>query len=435
MTEPPTGPRIDVASLREALAAAGPTTREIGQDSAALLELASKAPVVRLVDLVLSEAVVRRASDVHLETFEESVIVRFRIDGICYHVADPPKSLALALASRIKILANLDIAELRLPQVGRILVTRENRQIDLRVSTLPTIHGESIVLRVLDKGSLDKTLGQLGMEAVTQQEIERLIRQPHGLFLVTGPTGSGKTTTLYACLTHLNRPEVKIITTEDPVEYDVSGLVQIAINQKIALDFSTCLRAILRHDPDIIMVGEIRDAETAQVAVQASLTGHLVFSTLHTNDAPGGLTRLLDMGLEPFLVTSTLNGMLAQRLVRRLCPECQTPQPPSPEELAALRPLLSASTPTPETLMYAKGCEACQGLGFRGRIGLYELMIMTEELRGLVLERAALNVLRDAARRSGMQTLREQGLRKVLAGETTLAEILRETQGDDETNP
>ncbi len=442
------GPQLQVQALQEAMAAAGSAgvSAEAAKDSAKLLELASQAPVIRLVDQCLSEAVKRRASDVHIETFENAVLIRYRIDGACYEVARPPMSLALAIASRIKILANLDVAESRLPQDGRILLTQEGRQIDLRVSTLPTIYGESIVLRVLDKSSLNKTLAHLGMGAEVQQAMERLIRRPHGLLLVTGPTGSGKTTTLYGCLSSLNRPESKIITTEDPVEYDVAGLVQVAINQKISLDFATCLRAILRHDPDIIMVGEIRDAETAQVAIQAALTGHLVFSTLHTNDAPGAVTRLLDMGLEPFLITSTVIGVLAQRLVRRLCPACRAPAAPTEEELAALRLspeqwqafeaappkgpggsiVHSAMAPT-HTPMRPVGCEACQGLGFQGRTGIFELLEMSEQIRPLVLERRVVSEIRAAATASGMRSLREYGLEQVLQGETTLAEVLRET--------
>jgi len=418
------GPQLDVQSLKTALAKvrAEGISAEAAKDGAKLQELANQAPVVQLVDIVLTEAVTRRASDVHIEGFEEAVNIRFRIDGVCYEVARPPRSLALAIASRLKILANLDVAESRLPQDGRILLSREGRQIDLRVSTLPTVTGESIVLRVLDKGALNKTLGQLGMGDETRQVIEGLIRRPHGLFLVTGPTGSGKTTTLYACLTTLNRPEVKIITTEDPVEYDIAGLVQVAINQKIALDFSTCLRAILRHDPDIVMVGEIRDVETAEVAIQASLTGHLVFSTLHTNDAPGAVTRLIDMGVEPFLITSTVTGVLAQRLIRRLCPTCRKPKTPSVEELQYL---------PAEELMDAPGCDACQGMGFQGRLGLYELLLMSEPLHPLVLERKPVSDIRAAARAAGMRTLREDGMRKVLAGETTVTEVLRETQDYD----
>jgi len=445
-------PTLEVKALQDAFAATG-AVAVAGQDSSKLAELANQVPIVRLVDVVLSEAVGQRASDIHIETFEHDVLIRYRIDGVCYQIAKPPKSLALAIASRIKILSNLDVAETRVPQDGRILMTREDRQIDLRVSTLPTIHGESIVLRVLDKGALNKTLNQLGMEDPTRDAIERIITRPHGLFLVTGPTGSGKTTSLYACLTTLNRPEVKIITTEDPVEYDIAGLVQIAISQKIGLDFSTCLRAILRHDPDIVMVGEIRDAETAQVAIQAALTGHLVFSTLHTNDAPGAVTRLIDMGVEPFLITSTVHAVLAQRLVRRLCPQCRAPYHPTDEELAALhltrehleRSGHQVTEPTAAegsivhtamagqiTLMRAAGCQACQGLGYQGRVGLYELLMMSESVKPLILKRAAVSEVREAARAAGMRTLREDGLGKALRGETTLEEILRETQDYDE---
>jgi type II secretory ATPase GspE/PulE/Tfp pilus assembly ATPase PilB-like protein len=300
-----------------------------------------------------------------------------------------------------------------------------NRQIDLRVSTLPTLHGESIVMRVLDKGSLDKTLGELGMDALMQQTIERLIQRPHGLLLVTGPTGAGKTTTLYACLTKLNTPEVKLITTEDPVEYDISGLVQVAVNTKIDLTFATCLRAILRHDPDVIMVGEIRDKDTAQIAIQAALTGHLVFSTLHTNDAPGAVTRLLDMGLEPFLITSTVTGVLAQRLVRSLCPQCRVPYEATAEELATLHVTAAQLT---QPLMKPGGCEACQGLGFKGRSGAFELLVMSEVLAPLILERVSVTELRATARAEGMRTLREDGVAKVLAGVTTVEEMIRETQ-------
>ncbi|MBI2104742.1 MAG: Flp pilus assembly complex ATPase component TadA [Candidatus Omnitrophica bacterium] len=419
-------PQLKVQGLAEAFAQAGAGIgAEAAKDSAKLVELASQAPVVRLVDAVLFEAVSRRASDIHIEAFEQDVFVRYRIDGRCYQVAQPPKSLALAIASRIKVLANLDVAESRLPQDGRILLMVKERQIDLRVSSLPTLHGESIVMRVLDKGSLDKTLGQLGMDALSQQMVERLIQRPHGLFLVTGPTGAGKTTTLYACLTKLNKPETKCITTEDPVEYDLPGLVQVAINQKIELTFATCLRAILRHDPDVIMVGEIRDLETAQTAVQAALTGHLVFSTLHTNDAPGAVTRLLDMGVEPFLVTSTVIGILAQRLVRGLCPQCRAPYEATPEDLAALH--LTADQ-VEHHLMRATGCEACQGIGFKGRSGLYELLVMSDALRPLIIERASVGAVREKARAEGMRTLREDGIAKVLAGVTTVEEMIRETQ-------
>ena len=330
--------QLKVQTLADAFAQAGSAAAgvEAAKDSAKLTELASAAPVVRLVDTVLLEAVARRASDIHVEAFERDVNIRYRIDGRCYQVAQPPKSLALAISSRLKVLANLDVAESRLPQDGRILLTVKDRPIDLRISTLPTVYGESIVMRVLDRGALNMTLGDLGMDAAMQKAIEAIIARPHGMLLVTGPTGAGKTTTLYCCLAKRNTPEVKLITTEDPVEYDIEGLVQVAINPKIQLSFATALRSILRHDPDVIMVGEIRDQETAQVAVQAALTGHLVFSTLHTNDAPGAVTRLLDMGLEPFLVTSTVSGVLAQRLMRRLCPSCRAPYEATAEDLAAL---------------------------------------------------------------------------------------------------
>ena len=416
-----------VADAFEAASRAGLAT-QAARDSAQLVELASQGPIVRLVDTLLSEAVDRHASDIHLEAFERSVHVRYRIDGRCYLVAEPPTSLALALASRIKVLANLDVAESRLPQDGRILLTTRARQIDLRVSTLPTVFGESIVLRVLDKRSLDKTLTELGMEAAGQAAMEELISLPNGMVLVTGPTGAGKTTTLYACLAKRNSAEIKLITTEDPVEYDVPGLVQVAVNPKISLTFAACLRAILRHDPDVVMVGEIRDRETAQIAIQAALTGHLVFSTLHTNDAPGAVTRLLDMGVEPFLVTSTVSGVLAQRLVRGLCRDCRAPREATDEDLAALH-LRREDMPGP--LMRAVGCEACQGIGYRGRTGLFELLVMTEEIRRLILERADVVAVRAQARAGGMRSLREDGVAKVLAGVTTIEEMVRETQDDE----
>jgi type II secretory ATPase GspE/PulE/Tfp pilus assembly ATPase PilB-like protein len=429
-------PNLQVQALAEAFAQAGRlgVTPDAAKDSAQLVELANQAPVVRLVDVVLSEAVARRASDVHIEAFEREVRVRYRIDGRCYDVAQPPKSLALAIASRIKVLANLDVAEVRLPQDGRILMSADGgaggrpRQIDLRVSTLPTMAGESIVLRVLDKGALDKSLTQLGMPEAMQHAVEELIARPNGMLLVTGPTGAGKTTTLYACLTKLNRPNIKIITTEDPVEYDIAGLVQVAVNTKIDLQFSTCLRSILRHDPDVIMVGEIRDQETAQIAVQAALTGHLVLSTLHTNDAPGAVTRLLDMGLEPFLITSTVTGVLAQRLLRTLCESCRAPYEASPEELAAVRVAPGALR---QPLMKAVGCDACQGIGYKGRAGVYELLVLNDKIRPMIIARADVADIRAQARADGMRTLREQAIDMVLAGRTSVEEMLRETQDDE----
>lgn len=419
-------PKISVQGLNEAMDQAQAVTREgAGKDRSKLMELASQAPVIKLVDCMLAEAINRRASDIHIETFERLVRVRYRIDGLCYQIAEPPKNLALALSSRLKVLANLDVAESRLPQDGRILFSVGEKQVDLRVSMLPTVFGESIVLRVLDKGALDKTLGDLGMEESMQSKMEHLIAQPHGLLLVTGPTGAGKTTTLYACLQKLNRPETKLITTEDPVEYDIDRLVQVAVNAKIHLDFATCLRAILRHDPDVIMVGEIRDPETAKVAFQASLTGHIVFSTLHTNDAPGAITRLLDMGLEPFLITSTVSGILAQRLVRKLCESCKAPYDPKPEEMAVLG--LEASS-VQKSIQKAVGCDTCQGIGYHGRVGLYELLILTDAIRPMILERSSVSEIRGKARAEGMRTLREAGTVKVLEGMTTVEEVLRETQ-------
>jgi len=421
-------PTLRVQSLTEAFnqATRAAATTAVAADSTKLVELASQAPVVRLVDQMLLEAVKYRASDIHLEAFESRLQVRYRIDGQCYEVAQPPGSLALALASRLKVLASLDVAESRLPQDGRILLTVDARQIDLRMSTLPTLHGESIVLRVLDKGALTHSLTDLGMTPQMHQQMEELIQRPHGLLLATGPTGAGKTTTLYACLTKLNQPELKVVTTEDPVEYDIDGLVQVAVNPKINLNFAACLRAILRHDPDVVMVGEMRDQETAQVAIQSSLTGHRVFSTLHTNDAPGAITRLLDMGIEPFLITSTLSGIVAQRLVRRLCPECRAPAEQPAQSVAALG--VPPSEGALAGVMRAVGCEACQQIGFKGRTGIYELMVVSEELHPLILERASLSELRTKARTMGMRSLRDDGIAKVLAGATTVDEVVRETQ-------
>ena len=426
MTE--SAPQLHVQALTDAFAQVGglgPPTDEASRDSSRLVELASQAPVVRLVDVVLLEGVARRASDIHVEVFERDVMVRYRIDGRCYQVAQPPKSLALAIASRIKVLANLDVAESRLPQDGRILLTIDARQIDLRVSTLPTIYGESIVMRVLDRGSLDKTLVQLGMSAATQETIERLIRRPNGLLLVTGPTGAGKTTTLYACLTQLNNPELKLITTEDPVEYDLKGLVQVGINTKIALTFSTCLRSILRHDPDVIMVGEIRDQETAQLAVRAALTGHLVLSTLHTIDAASGITRLLDLGVEPFLLCSTLSGVLSQRLVRRLCERCRTATPIEEAQLKAMGLVPPIPLCQPMRIATATGCAACRRTGYQGRIGLFEFLSVDHQVRSLILKRTTGGQIRQSAIARGMPSLWAAGWAAVGTQQTTIDELLR----------
>ena len=420
-------------SLGDAITALGRALPQLGgqgtvaaADASHLRELATQAPVVHLLNLLLLEAVTTRASDVHFEPFEQEFKIRFRIDGSCVDIAQPPKSLSLAITSRIKVMANLDVAESRLPQDGRILLHVEGRQVDLRVSTLPTIFGESIVLRVLDKEQVQLSLDQLGMPEALRERLERIITMPNGIVLVTGPTGSGKTTTLYSCLRQINRTDVKVITTEDPVEYDIPGLVQVPVNPKIKLDFAACLRSILRQDPDIIMVGEIRDGETAQISVQASLTGHLVFSTLHTNDAPGAITRLIDMGVEPFLIVSTLRAVLAQRLVRQICADCREPYTLTPEERRELG--LEGKASSKLTCFRGRGCATCYNNGYRGRVGLYEFFQMSEALRPLVLEHASVDELRRVARTEGMRTLREDGLDKIAQGVTTIDEVLKETQ-------
>ncbi len=392
-----------------------------------LKALANQTPVVKLVDLVLSEAVARKASDIHVEPFEDELMFRYRVDGVCDVVTKTPRSLSAAVISRIKVMANLDVAESRVPQDGRIMVTVGERSIDLRVSTLPTVFGESVVLRVLDRSAVNLSLEQLGLDPERRQVLEALVERPHGMVLVTGPTGSGKTTTLYSCLRLVNRPEVKIITTEDPVEYDIDGIVQVPINAKIELTFARCLRSILRQDPDVIMVGEIRDAETAQIAVQAALTGHLVLSTLHTNDAAGAVTRLMDMGVEPFLITSTVRAVLAQRLVRRLCPSCRQSYEVSPDELVDLG--VASGEGEAFRAWRASGCAECRDSGVRGRTGLFEMFPLSETIRKAILERMPLSELRALARREGMVTLREDGVRKVREGEATIEEVLRETQG------
>jgi type IV pilus assembly protein PilB len=395
-------------------------------DAVSLKELANQAPVIKLLNLVLMQAVKDQASDIHLEPFETDFKVRYRVDGILYEMSPPPKSLALALTSRIKVMANLDISERRLPQDGRIIMKIGDKNVDLRVSTLPTAYGESVVIRVLDKSIVSLSLDQIGMRAETLADFRKIIQKPNGIVLVTGPTGSGKTTTLYSALREINKIETKIITTEDPVEYDIDGLIQIPINSKIDLSFARCLRAILRQDPDVIMVGEIRDEETAQIAVQSSLTGHLVFSTLHTNDAPGAVTRLLDMGVEPFLITSSLEAILAQRLVRTVCTRCKEAYAPSEENLRELG--LDASQISQKQFFRGKGCPACNHTGYKGRTGIFELFVMNDVIRALVLERAATVALRQKAQEMGMRTLREYGILKIFDGETTPEEVIRETQ-------
>ena len=387
-----------------------------------LLETENDAPIIRLINALLTQAVREGASDVHLEIFESRALVRFRVDGALRDVVEPRRGLHPAMVSRIKVMASLDIAEKRLPQDGRIALRIAGRPIDVRVSTIPTANGERVVLRLLDKQASRLTLDALGMASATRDQVDSLIDQPHGIFLVTGPTGSGKTTTLYSALTRLDRKTRNILTVEDPVEYELDGIGQTQVNPRIEMTFARALRAILRQDPDVVMIGEIRDLETAQIADQASLTGHLVLATLHTNDAPGAVTRLIDMGIEPYLLASTLNGVLAQRLVRKLCAECKAPYEPD----AAERPVFGARAP--ERLYKAVGCGACNFSGYRGRTGIYELLTANDELRHTVHETAEESVLREQAVRNGMVRLRDDGLRWVRSGLTSLDEVLRVTR-------
>jgi general secretion pathway protein E len=392
-----------------------------------LRDMAFEAPVVRLVNLLVEGALAADASDIHIEPFEDSLRVRYRIDGLLYDQEAPPRRLQAALTSRIKIMAEMNIAERRLPQDGRIRVTAPGgRRVDIRVSTVPTIHGESIVMRLLDRSSVFLPFDRLGFSGPTAQAFEALIHRPHGILLVTGPTGSGKTTTLYAGLDRINRPDLKIITVEDPVEYQLKGVNQIPVRPKIGLSFAAGLRHIVRQDPDVIMVGEIRDLETAEIAIQAALTGHLVFSTLHTNDAPAAVTRLQDMGCEPYLVSSVLNGVLAQRLVRRVCTACRAPDHADPAELLAFGVTDVAGI----ELFRGKGCDECRGTGYRGRTGIYELFRITDEARSLIIRKTPAGEIRHHAVEHGMVTLREDAWAKACAGQTTVAEILRVTQED-----
>jgi general secretion pathway protein E len=396
------------------------------EDVSHLRDMAFEAPVVRLVNLLIENAISHEASDIHIEPFEDTLRVRYRIDGILYEQESPPRRLQAAVTSRIKIMAEMNIAERRLPQDGRIRVTLHGQRVDIRVSTMPTVHGESIVMRLLQRASVFHPLEKLGFPAATLARFESLIKRPHGILLVTGPTGSGKTTTLYAALDKINAPGVKIITVEDPVEYQLKGVNQIPVKAKIGLSFAQGLRHIVRQDPDVILVGEIRDLETAEIAIQASLTGHLVFSTLHTNDAPGAITRLQDMGVESYLVASVLEGVLAQRLVRRICPACRVPDPPSRADLDAL----GIEAPPGTVLFRGKGCDECRGTGYRGRSGIYELFVIDEDARSLMLRRASTRDIRQHAISRGMVTLRMDGFKRACEGVTTVEEILRVTQED-----
>ena len=399
---------------------------EEGADVQQLQQLAEQAPVVKLLNLVLMEAIKNRASDIHFEPFEDQFKIRYRVDGALYEMVPAPKHLSLALTSRIKVMSNLDIAERRLPQDGRIQLNMGGREVDLRISTLPTVFGESVVMRILDRSVVMLSLDQVGMQTDDLSRFEQLIRKPNGIILATGPTGCGKTTTLYSALKILNSPDVKIITTEDPVEYNIPGIMQVQIKEAIDLTFAKCLRHILRQDPDIILVGEIRDLETAEIAIQASLTGHLVLSTLHTNDAPSTITRLIDMNIEPFLITSTLEAVLAQRLVRTICQNCKEPYQPDEAELREIG--LSVEEAADKTFHRGRGCDLCNNVGYKGRTGIFELLIMNEDIRVLIIEKAQAKDIRAKAQEHGMKTMREDGLEKIYQGITTIEEVGRATQ-------
>ncbi|MCX7819798.1 MAG: type II secretion system ATPase GspE [Kiritimatiellae bacterium] len=416
----------EISGAITALTADSTTTSTVMTE--AVETTAEDEPIIKLVNLIILEAFRRRASDIHLEPLEKKFRVRYRIDGVLHEMESPPRKLQSAIISRIKIMANMSIAEKRLPQDGRIQINVMGRDLDLRVSVLPANHGETIVMRILDKSSLLLGLSQLGFFADDQATFERLISLSDGIILITGPTGSGKTTTLYAVLNQLNKPDRKIITVEDPVEYQISGINQVQVAAEIGMTFAAALRSILRQAPNIIMIGEIRDLETAEIAVNASLTGHLVFSTLHTNDAPSAVTRLVDIGVKPFLVASSTRAIMAQRLVRRICTKCKEEYEPSDHEL---RLLGSAAAQVEHATLYrGKGCSDCSGTGYRGRIGIYEIFVLNDEVRHLINAQVSSTELRNAARRLGMRTLREDGLRKVVAGITTLDEVFRVTMGD-----
>jgi type IV pilus assembly protein PilB len=398
---------------------------EAGEDAKAAESLANEAPIVKFVNLVLFQAIQDRASDIHFEPFENEFRIRYRVDGALYEMSPPPKHLALPVISRIKVMSGLNISERRVPQDGRINFPMGNRQIDMRVSTLPTQFGESVVLRVLDRGAVSLDVETLGFPKYVHDYVTEAILRPNGIMIVTGPTGSGKTTTLYSCLRRINTLDSKLLTAEDPVEYDIDGIMQVAINDSVGMTFGKALRSFLRQDPDIIMVGEMRDLETAQISIQASLTGHLVLSTLHTNDAPGAVTRLLDMGVEPFLISSTLMAVLAQRLVRTTCTNCRTPFEPTEEQLALLN--LSPHDLGDKVFHYGCGCATCNDTGYKGRKGIFELLIISEAIRTLINERSPTVVVRQKAVELGMVTLREDGLRSIFEGDTTIEEIVKYT--------
>ena len=397
----------------------------VTDDAVMMAKLADQAPIVRFVNLVLLQAVQDRASDIHFEPFETEFKIRYRVDGALYEMSPPPKHLALPVVSRIKVMANLNISERRLPQDGRISYNLGDRVIDLRVSTLPTQFGESVVLRVLDRSAVNLEIESLGFPKYLYDYTIEAIQRPNGILVATGPTGCGKTTTLYSCLRRVNTIDSKLLTAEDPVEYDIEGIMQVAINESVGLTFSKALRSFLRQDPDVIMVGEMRDLETAQISIQASLTGHLVLSTLHTNDAPGAVTRLVDMGVEPFLISSTMVAVIGQRLVRTICKNCRTPFEPTETQLALLN--LSPHDLGEKTFYYGRGCSTCNDTGYKGRKGIFELLIIGDAIRALINERAPTVVMRQKAVELGMSTLREDGLRSIFDGATTIEEIVKYT--------
>lgn len=390
-----------------------------------LTDMANQTPIIRFVNLVLQQAIKDKASDIHFEPFEDQFRIRYRIDGALYEMAPPPRNLAVPVTSRVKVLSNMNISETRIPQDGRIKMTIAGRPVDLRVSTLPTQFGESVVLRVLDKSVVNLDLEALSLPDDILLTIRELVNRPNGIFIVTGPTGSGKTTTLYSALREVNDVETKILTAEDPVEYEIDGIMQVAVNHQVGLDFARALRAFLRQDPDKIMIGEIRDLETAQIAVQASLTGHVVLSTLHTNDAPGAVTRLIDMGLEPFLISASLEAILAQRLVRRICKHCRTAYEPSQEliDLLDVDPLEIAD----KDFYYGDGCPECSNTGYKGRIGLFEMIVVSDAIRELINQRAPTLSIKQKALEQGMRSLRDDGLRAIFDGNSTIEEVLKYT--------
>jgi type IV pilus assembly protein PilB len=398
---------------------------EAADNEKLMADLANDVPIVKFVNLVLQQAVADRASDIHFEPFETEFRIRYRVDGALYEMAPPPKHLALPVISRLKIMANLNISERRMPQDGRITHTALGKQVDLRMSTLPTQFGESVVLRVLDRSSVNLELESLGLPKMVYDFVSEVIMRPNGIFVVTGPTGCGKTTTLYSCLRRVNTIDSKLLTAEDPVEFDIEGIMQVAINEGAGMTFGKALRSFLRQDPDIIMVGEMRDLETAQISVQASLTGHLVLSTLHTNDSPGAVTRLVDMGVEPFLISSTLMGVLGQRLVRTVCQNCRTPFEPTEDQLGLLN--LSPHDLGDKVFHYGRGCQTCNDTGYKGRKGIFELLVVSEAIRALINERAPTVVVRQKAVELGMVTLREDGLRSIFEGDTTIEEVVKYT--------